>query len=72
MEMEVGEGVVRQVMGWFGEVENEAGKGEGEETWKMDQKAVVGQIGLGYLMPHKVRHTPPPLPFRPHPLLFNE
>lgn len=59
MEMEVGRGVMRQVMGWFGEFGSEVSseKSDGEDTWRMDQTAVVSQIGLGHLMPYKVRRS---------------
>lgn len=47
LDMERGRGVVRQVMMWFGTVEG--------EVWRMDEKAIVREIGLGHLMRHKVR-----------------
>ena len=40
-ELEVSGGVIRQVLAWFGELD--------KETWKMDDRAVVREIGLGYL-----------------------
>ncbi|KAF8493606.1 sister chromatid cohesion protein Dcc1 [Gautieria morchelliformis] len=53
LDMELGRGVVRQVMGWFGDFESEAEDRASEAMWMMNQKHVVRQIGLGHLMPYK-------------------
>ena len=38
--------VTRQILRWFGEVEDEA------ETWRCDRVSVVKEIGLGILRSH--------------------
>ncbi|KAF8503034.1 phosphoenolpyruvate carboxykinase-domain-containing protein [Gautieria morchelliformis] len=40
-------------MGWFGDFESEAEDRASEAMWRMDQKHVVRQIGLGHLMLYK-------------------
>jgi Sister chromatid cohesion protein Dcc1 len=54
LDMELGRGVVRQIMGWFGDFESDAEDRGSEAMWRMNQKNVVRQIGLGHLMPYKV------------------
>ena len=50
-EHEVQRDVLLQVLPWFGELD-----GEVSGRWKMDQRAVVRQLGIGILSDHRVRY----------------
>jgi sister chromatid cohesion protein DCC1 len=47
-EHDIPRSVTEQVMGWFGALDMDAG------TWSMNAEALVKQIGIALLNPHKV------------------